>query len=223
MMMWWGYGIGKNLLKESRSWADLMNNPHLYCFSRIKSYRKEEKMSILKSKKARLIFVLAIVIIGILLMLQNNDEEQIASKIQNYWPAAYIHHIELLDDNKALVLLDIHVDEEKEVYLEKSQFSWKLLRSFPFIRDGVSQPIHFSFFQSPFNNEDQFNSVIVRVFDDEISSVQMEMRKKMIHNFQLIKKESGERFGLLRTESSELFEAEYVAYNSKGEVVFIGK
>lgn len=44
-----------------------------------------------------------------------------------------------------------------------------------------------------------------------------------IHNFKLLAKNSDEKFGLFRTKSGEIYDAEYIAYNSEGEVVYSSK
>lgn len=48
----------------------------------------------------------------------------------------------------------------------------------------------------------------------------IEIGEKIIGDLELLHKGSDERFGLFKTESNNIYEAEYIAYNSKGEVVY---
>lgn len=48
----------------------------------------------------------------------------------------------------------------------------------------------------------------------------IEIDEKIISDFDLLPKGSGKRFGLFETESNNIYEAEYIAYNSKSEVVY---
>ena len=79
-----------------------------------------------------------------------------------------------------------------------------------------------SFFHSPFSNEEEYNAVLLRVLNNEITSVDMVKDDNIIHRFELFSISSEEKVGLFRMENDELYKAEYMAYNSNGEVVYIG-
>lgn len=177
-------------------------------------------MNILKSKKG-LVFI---IVIAVLLVISNfpkgNNKEQLTSEIENHGDSRDIQHIEILDGNKSVAFIKKDDGTEREMYFEKSLFSWKFKREFTFDSEGINEPIHLSFFQSPFNNEETLNTVLLRVFDNEISKVRIETRENIFHDFELLPKGSGERFGIFRTDSNDVYEAEYIAYNSEGEVIF---
>ncbi|SFP97993.1 hypothetical protein SAMN05421670_0517 [Psychrobacillus psychrotolerans] len=164
---------------------------------------------------------IVIVLVMIWLLPRGDDKEQIAGEINNHWNVANINHIEVIDDNKSVAFSQTVDGNEMEVYLEKSLFSWEKKSDYSFNPEGITEPIHLSFFSSPFSNEEEFNAVLLRVFDKEIDSVQIVKGDDTIHNFKLLTKDSGKKFALFRTKSDELFDAEYIAYNSEGEVVYM--
>lgn len=179
---------------------------------------------ILKKNKQFIIWVIiAIVLVLIWLLPRGDDKEQIAGEIKNHWNVTNIHHIEVIDENKSVVFFKTVDGTEKEMYLEKSLFSWKNKRDFSFMPEGLTEPIHLSFFDSPFSNEEEFKAVLLRVFDKEIDSVQIVKGGDTIHNYKLITLDSGKKFGLFRTKSDEIYDAQYNAYNSEGEVVYSSK
>lgn len=94
---------------------------------------------------------------------------------------------------------------------------------FSFNPEGITKPIHLSFFGSPSSNEEEFNAVLLRVFDKEIDRVIIVEGGNTIHNFKLFTNSSGEKFGLFRTKSDEIYDAEYIAHDSEGEVVYCSK
>jgi len=177
-------------------------------------------VNILKTKKGLVI----ISVIAVLLVISNfpkgNNKEQLTSEIEKYGDSKDIQHIEIVDGYKSVAFLKKDDGTEREMYLEKSFFSWKFKREFTFDPKGINEPIHLSFFQSPFNGEESLNTVLLRVFDNEISKVRIETGENIFHDFELLPKGSGERFGLFRTDSNDVYEAEYIAYNSEGEVIF---
>ena len=186
-----------------------------------KRYREEEEcMNILKSKKGLVIIITLIVFSVLLILPQGNNKEQLTNEIENHGDNINIQHIELLDDNKSIAFIKNDDGTESEMYFEKSLFSWKFKKDFTFEPEGVNEPIHLSFFQSPFNKEEKLNTVLLRVFDNEISKVRIEMGEKILNDFELLAKDSGEKFGLFKTENNNIYKAEYIAYNSKGEVVY---
>lgn len=65
--------------------------------------------------------------------------------------------------------------------------------------------------------------MILRVFDKEIDRVEIVKGDQTIHSFELLTKAADERFGLFRTDNDEIYDAEYIAYNAEGEVVFKNK
>ncbi|WP_025783386.1 hypothetical protein [Sporosarcina sp. D27] len=125
-----------------------------------------------------------------------------------------------MNGNKSIAFIKNDDGTESEMYFEKSLFSWKFKQDFTFEPEGINEPIHLSFFQSPFNKEEKLNTVLIRVFNNEISKVRIEIEEKILNDFELLPKGSGERFGLFNTENNSIFEAEYIAFNSKGEVVY---
>nr|WP_263323149.1 hypothetical protein [Neobacillus sp. Marseille-Q6967] len=177
-------------------------------------------MRTVKAKKVLLILVCLLVIAVASIFFISDDKKQITREIENKLNYKNITHVEVFDDKKSVVFIKNDDGTEREINLEKSLISWDFKQDYSFIREGVVDPIHISFFQSPFNNEQKSNALLLRVFDDEISSVKIEKGKDVIHNFELIKKGSGERFGLFRTKSNDVFDAKFIAYNKKGEVVF---
>ena len=181
-------------------------------------------MNILKSKKGFVIIsvIVAVVLLVISYFSKGNNMEQLTSEIENHGNTN-IQHIEILDGNKSVAFIKKDDGTEREMYFEKSLFSWKFKREFTFYPEGINEPIHLSFFQSPFNNEETLNTVLLRVFDNEISKVRIETGENIFHDFELLSKGSGERFGLFRTDSNDVYEAEYIAYNSEGEVIYTDK
>lgn len=177
-------------------------------------------MDILKSKKG-LVIIIALIVFSVFLILpQGNNKEQLTNEIENHGNNINIQHIELLDGNKSIAFIKNDDGTESEMYFEKSLFSWKLKQDFTFEPEGINEPIHLSFFQSPFNKEEKLNTVLLRVYDNEISKVRIEIGEKVLNDFELLAKGSGERFGLFKTENNNIYKAEYIAYNSKGEVVY---
>lgn len=164
-------------------------------------------------------FIIAI-IFSLIWFLSKDDKEQIAKEIKEHWDVTNIHHIEVINNNKAIAFFKTVDGTEMEMYLEKSLFSWRKKRDYTFIPEGVNESIHLSFFDSPYNNEEEYNAVLLRVFDIEIDSVQIVNGEEIIHYFKRLTKGSGERFELFTTESDAIYDAEYLAYNSEGEVVF---
>lgn len=169
------------------------------------------------------------IIIGIIITISlvvvwhivgRDDEEQIADEINNYGNVTNIQHIEVLDDDKSVAFYDAGDGTEIEMYLEKSLFSWNIKRSNSFNKEGINEPMFISFSTSPFSNVEEVNIVLLRVFDKEINSVQIVKDEDVIHNFELITKGSEEKFGLYRTESNEVHEAEFIAYNIEGEIIY---
>ena len=154
---------------------------------------------------------------------KGDHKEQIASEVKSHWNVVNIQHIEILDDNKSVAFYKTVDGSEREMYLEKSLFTWDMKRDFPFIREGVNEHIHLSFFDSPFSSEEEDNAVLLRVFDNEINRVHIVKGENIIYHFELFSIGSEERVGLFRTENDEIYDADYVAYNSDGEVVYIGK
>lgn len=61
------------------------------------------------------------------------------------------------------------------------------------------------------------------MFDKEIDSVKIVEGGNTIHNFKLFTNGLSEKFGLFRTNSDEIYDAEYIAYDSEGEVVYSSK
>ncbi|WP_332633777.1 hypothetical protein [Halalkalibacter flavus] len=163
--------------------------------------------------------IIAIVLVLIWLFAGGDDKKQIASEIKNHWNVTNIHHIEVINDNKSVAFFKTVDGTEMEMYLEKSLFSWNKKRDYFFIPEGINEPIHLSFFDSPYSNEEEYNAILLRVFDKEIDSVQIVKGEDIIHNFKLLTKGSGERFGLFRTENDGIYDAEYIAYNSEGEII----
>ncbi|MEK5068677.1 hypothetical protein [Sporosarcina sp. FSL K6-1508] len=180
-------------------------------------------MNILKSKKGLVIIMGIAVLLVISNFSKGNNKEQLTSKIEKYGDDTDIQHIEILDGNKSVAFIKKDDGTEGEIYFEKSLLSWKFKREFTFEPEGINTPIHLSFFQSPFNNEETLNTVLLRVFDNEISKVRIETGENIFHDFELLPKGSGERFGLFRTASEDFYEAEYIAYNSEGEVIYTSK
>lgn len=179
-------------------------------------------MNILKSKKGFVIISLIVFLFVISTFPKGNNMEQLIRKIENTGNTK-MQHIEILDGNKSVAFIKKDDGTEREMYFEKYLLSWKFKREFTFDPEGINEPIHLSFFQSPFNNEETLNTVILRVFDNEISKVRIETGENIFHDFELLSKGSGERFGLFSTGSNEVYEAEYIAYNSEGEVIYTDK
>lgn len=102
-----------------------------------------------------------------------DDKEQIASEIIKPWNDTNIHHIEMVEDIKSVAFFTTSEGTKMEMYLEKSLLSWKKKRDFSFIPEGIKSPIHLSFFDCPYSNEEEYNVVLLRVFDKEIDSVQI--------------------------------------------------
>lgn len=177
-------------------------------------------MNIIKFKKSLVIIIALIVFLLILILPQGNNKEQLTSEIERHGNNTNIQHIEILDGNKSIAFIKNDDGTESEMYFEKSLFSWKFKQDFTFEPEGVNEPIHLSFFQSPFNKEEKLNTVLLRVFDNEISKVKIEVGKEILSDFELLPKGSGERFGLFKTENNNINKAEYNAYNSKDEVVY---
>jgi hypothetical protein len=151
------------------------------------------------------------------------SEEQIANAIAKKTNGASIDHIEVIDHNLSVAFLHTANGEEREMYFEKSLFSWKAKRDFAFVQEGIEDPIHLAFFTSPFSGEEGYHAVILRVFDKEIDHVEIVKGNQTIHSFKLHAKDAGERFGLFRTESDEIYDAEYIACDAEGEVVYRSK
>jgi hypothetical protein len=172
----------------------------------------------LKSKKGFVIISLIVFLFIIPNFPEGNNMEQLTSEIENSGNTN-IQHIEILDGNKSVAFIKKDDGTEREMYFEKSLFSWKFKREFTFDPEGINEPIHLSFFQSPFNNEETLNTVLLRVFDNEISKVRIVTGENIVHDFELLSKGSGERFGLFRTDSNDVYEAEYIAYSNEGEVI----
>ena len=180
-------------------------------------------MNILKSKKGLVIIIVIVVLVVISNFPKGNNKEQLTSEIKNNGSNTNIQHIEILDGNKSVAFIKKDDGTEGEMYFEKSLFSWKFKREYTFYPEGIIEPIHLSFFLSPFNNEETLNTVLLRVFDTEISKVRIETGENIFHDFELLPKDSGGRFGLFVTESNDVYEAEYIAYNSEGEVIYTDK
>ena len=164
--------------------------------------------------------IIAIILVVVWLIVGRDDEEQIANEINNHGFVTNIQHIEVLDANKSVAFFNVDDNTEMEMYLEKSLFSWNNKRDNSFNRLRINEPMFISFSNSPFSNEEEVSMVLLRIFDHEINSVQIVKYEEIIHNFELITKGPDEKFGLFRTESDEIYEAEFVAYNSEGEVVY---
>jgi hypothetical protein len=176
-----------------------------------------------KTKRVLQIVVCFLVILVASIFFIGDDKERIIREIENQVNVKNITHIEVFDDNKSVVFIKKDDGTEGEIYLEKSLLYWDVKQDYSFIREGVVEPIHISFFQSPFNNEQKSNAVLLRVFDGEISSLKIMKGKDVIHHFKIRNKGSGERFGLFRTNRNDVFDAKFIAYNNKGEVVFSNK
>ncbi|KMY51593.1 hypothetical protein [Peribacillus loiseleuriae] len=164
-----------------------------------------------------------VVILVISTFLIGNDKKQIISEMENHSDDIGIQHIEVLDGNKSVAFIKKDDGTEKEMYFGKTLFSWKFKRDYIFYPEGVNEPVQLSFFQSPFTKEETLDSILLRVFDNEISRVRIKKGDNIIHDFELLPKGSGKRFGLFRTDSNDVYDAEYIAYNSEGEVVYAGK
>ena len=162
-------------------------------------------------------------IISFWLFAGGDDKKQIAREINKHWNVTDIDHIEVIDDNESVAFFKTVDGTEMEMYLEKSLFSWNKKRDYSFSSEGINKPIHLSFFDSPYRNEEEYNAILLRIFDEEIVSVQIAKDEEIIHNFKVLSKDTGERFGLFRTENDSIYNADYVAYNIKGEVVYIDK
>lgn len=85
--------------------------------------------------------------------------------------------------------------------------------------EGTNEPFFISMFDSPFSNEGEYHVISLSVLDSEIANVKMVNGKNIIHNFELTSVDSREKFAFYRTKSDAIYEAEFIAYNSKGEVV----
>ncbi len=157
------------------------------------------------------------------LLPARGSEAQIANEIAEKTNGVSIDHIEMIDNHLSVAFLHTAAGEEKELYLERSLFSWEAKKEFAFTPEGIHDPIHLAFFNSPFTGEEEFNAVILRVFDKEIDRVEIVKGKKTLHSFKLLTKAADEKFGLFRTDSDEIYDAEYIAYNAEGEVVFKNK
>jgi len=187
-------------------------------------FQRAEGVLVLKKTKQVIIWIIiAIVLLLIWIYAKGDDKKQIVNEVKKHWNVTNIQHIEILDDNKSVVFYKTVDGTEREMYLEKSLFSWDNKRDFSFIREGVNEHILLSFFDSPFSNEEEYNAVLLRVFDNEINSVHIAKGEKIIYKFELFSTDSEERFGLFRTENDEIYNAEYIAYNSDGEVVYVSK
>jgi hypothetical protein len=157
------------------------------------------------------------------LLPARGSEGQIANEIAKKTSDVRIDHIEVIDNNLSVAFLHTSAGEEREMYWESSLFSWEAKKYFAFIPEGIHEPIHLAFFNSPFTGEEEYNAVILRVFDKEIDRVEIVKGDQTIHSFKLLTKTADERFGLFRTDNEEIYDAEYIAYNAEGEVVFKNK
>lgn len=173
-----------------------------------------------KNQEIMIGVIIAGVLFLILLFIGGNDEEQIAREIKNNWHVTNIQHIEIINNNKSVALFETVDGTEMEAYLEKTLFFWNIKRDFSFNPAGINAPIFMTFFNSPFSNEEEYNAVTIKVFDEEINSVQLVKGEDIIHHFNLFTKGPGEKIGLFRTESEVIYDAEYIAYNQEGEVVY---
>ncbi|WP_212613433.1 hypothetical protein [Ureibacillus acetophenoni] len=182
-------------------------------------YKGKEVVKLPKNVTITLI-ISSLLFILLPLFTRGDDHEQIARVIHNNWNSVYIEHIEVIEDNKSVAFFHTADGEEREVYLEKSLFSWKNIRDLTFIREGITKPIHLSFSNSPYTNEEDIHLVLLRVFDKEIDRVEIVKEGETIHKYQLRSKDSEEKFGLFRTEIDDIYEAEFIAYNSAGAIVF---
>lgn len=167
--------------------------------------------------------IIAVIFIVVWLVVGRGDEVLITNEINKHANGTEIQHIEVLDNDTSVAFFDVSDGVEREMYLEKSLFSWNNKRDKTFSKLGINEPMFISFSNSPFSNEEEVNMVLLRVFDKEINSVQIVKDEDVIHNFELISKGSDEKFGLFRTESEEIHEAEFIAYNSEGDVVYTNK
>ncbi len=167
--------------------------------------------------------IAVVVLISFWLFAGGDDKKQIAREINKHWNVTDIDHIEVINDNESVAFFKTVDGTEMEMYLEKSLFSWNKKRDYSFSSEGINKPIHLSFFDSPYRNEEEYNAILLRIFDEEIVSVQIAKDEDIIHNFKVLSKDTGERFGLFRTENDSIYNADYVAYNIKGEVVYIDK
>jgi hypothetical protein len=115
------------------------------------------------TKRVLLILVCFLVIAVASIYVIRDDKEQITREIENQMNVKNITHIEVFDNNNSVVFIKNDDGTEGEIYLEKSLFSWDYKQDYSYIREGVVEPIHISFFQSPFNNEQKSNAVLLRV------------------------------------------------------------
>ena len=178
-------------------------------------------MSFVKSKKFFVIVFL--VVIGAGTLLSRDDNTLILTEVEKKWNISNLYHLELFDDDKKAVVFFETIDgEEREMYLEKSFFKWHERRGYMHEPEGIEEPLHLSFSESPFKNEEDLELVVIRVYDTEINNVEIRTTKGLLKNIKIQPKRVGKAtgFGLLRTGDKDIFEAEFVSYNAEGEVLY---
>lgn len=178
-------------------------------------------MSLIKSKK--FIVIVLLVVIGAGILLSRDDNELVIKEAEKSWDISNLYHIELFDDDKkAVVFFETIGGEEREMYLEKSFFYWQERRGYMHEPEGIDEPIHLSFSESPFKNEADLELVVIRVYDTKINNVEIRTTKGLLKNIKIQNKRIGKAtgFGLVRIGEKDISEAEFISYNAEGEVLY---
>ncbi|MBM7095186.1 hypothetical protein JSY36_05395 [Bacillus sp. H-16] len=178
-------------------------------------------MAMAKRKRTIVVALLLGVIAFITIHLQGADKDLIESTIREEWHVRDMQHIELVDDTKAVAFFETADGVEREVYMEKSWFRWTSRIDYTFEPAKKNYPFFLSFFGSPYHEEGDMNMVLVRVFDQDISTIQLEHGDAVLTELEILTKGSDqERFALVRSDNDAMFKADFIAYNSDGEVVY---
>ncbi|MBO0588084.1 hypothetical protein [Sporosarcina sp. E16_8] len=177
-------------------------------------------MSFIKSKKIFLIVL--VVVIGAGILFSRDDNALVITEVENSWVITNLYHIELFDDKKAVVFFETIDGSEREVYLEKTIFKWHERRGYMHEPEGIDEPLHLSFSESPFKNEEDLELVVIRVYDTKINNVEIRTTKGLLKNIKIQPKRVGKTvgFGLVRIDDKDILEAEFVSYNAEGKFLY---
>jgi len=170
-------------------------------------------MSFIKSKKFFIIVLL--VVIGAGILFSKDDNASVITEFEKSWDISNLYHIELFDDDKKAVVFFETIDgSEREVYLEKSFLKWHERRGYMHEPEGIDEPLHLSFSESPFKDEGDLELVVIRVYDTKVNSIEIRTAKGLLKNIEIQPKRVG--FGLVRIDDKDIFEAEFVSHNAEG-------
>ncbi|MGK7378721.1 hypothetical protein ACSFXN_12890 [Planococcus sp. 1R117A] len=177
--------------------------------------------------KTKLVLLISLFLLsaGIISLLSGNDSEKVEAAVGSQLHVAQWEYIEIFDDRqKAVAFVSTNDGAEQEVFLEKNWFEWNVKKAFAHESVESGKPIHLTFSSSTYSKEDPV-ILIIRTFDEEIKSVDIQTAGGETTTIEISVAESGpaKGFGILETADDTIYEAEFISKNSDGELLYAMK